>query len=92
MCSCTLTTGSVDTFHGKCFNSNILPKQVITWEEKPTGLEACIFTRLSLSGQAGEGLETFSEHISSLMLETFAILTMVRLRRIVYNKTCFPRV
>lgn len=62
---------------------------MITWEEKPTGLEACIFTPLSLSGQAGEGLETFSEHISSLMLEIFAILTMVRLNRIVCNKTCF---
>lgn len=69
-------------FHSKCLYSNILPNQVIIWEEKPSGLEVCISTPLSLSGLAREGLEIFSEHISSLMLEISAISTMVRHNRI----------
>lgn len=77
-----LTSDSYNMFHSKCLYSNILPEQVIIWEEKPTGLEGCISIPLSLSGPAAEGLEIFSEHISSLMLEISAISTMVRLNRI----------
>lgn len=72
---------SFKMLHSKCLYSKILPKQVIIWEEKPTGLEGCISTPLCLSGLAAEGLEIFSEHISSLMLEISAISTMVRLNR-----------
>lgn len=66
---------------------HFLPKQVIIWEEKPTGLEGCTSTPLCLSGPAAEGLEIFSEHISSSMLEISATSTMVRLNRM--KKTLF---
>lgn len=76
-----LTSDFLSMLHSKCLYSNVLPKQVIIWEEKPTGLEGCTSTPLSLSGLAVEGLEIFSERISSLMLEISAISTMVRLNR-----------